>query len=62
VESENLSRYDEEAASDVIKIQQSYEENYDKVITMMIEKVMEVELDVPKTVIANFEELLASIQ
>ena len=57
-EQDDLKIYEEEARVDVIKIQQSYEANKEAVMIMLMERIMNVELEIPKVVIGNFEKNL----
>ena len=59
-EGENLAVYEQEASSDIHSIRQDYENNKDKVGTMILDYIMEVKLDLPKVVVGNFEANMAS--
>ena len=57
-ESEALKVYEEQAEKDIKEIRINYEANKDKVTDMLMERIMEVKIELPKVIIGNFEENL----
>ena len=56
-ESDDLKKYEDQAAAEVKEIRQAYDANNQKVIDILFKNIMEVELTLPRVVIGNFEEM-----
>ena len=57
-ESEALKVYEEQAKKDILEIRENYEANKDKVTEMLMERIMDVQIELPRVVVGNFEENL----
>ena len=57
-ESEGLKVHEEQAEKDIKEIRVNYEANKDKVTEMLMERIMDVKIELPKVIIGNFEENL----
>ena len=54
-ESENLQIYEDQADKDVAEIQVSYAANKEAVLELLLDRIMNVQIELPKVVIGNFE-------
>ena len=57
-ESEALKVYEQKAQEETKDIRESFEANKDKVVEMLMARIMNVELELPRVVIGNFEQNL----
>ena len=54
-ESENLQVYEDQADKDVAEIQKSFAQNKEAVLELLLDRIMNVQIELPKVVIGNFE-------
>ena len=55
-EMEDLKQHEASAGRDIREIRAAFEKNKDKVVTLLMDTIMDVKLTLPKVVIGNFEE------
>ena len=58
-ESENLQVYEDQAEKDVIEIQAQFERNKAAVEELLLARIMNVQIELPKVVVGNFEKQMA---
>ena len=58
-ESENLQVYEDQAEKDVIEIQAQFERNKAAVEELLLDRIMNVQIELPKVVVGNFEKQMA---
>ena len=54
-ESEALKVYEQQAQEETKDIRESFEANKDKVTEMLMARIMDVKLELPRVVVGNFE-------
>ena len=57
-ELEDLKKYQEKADQEVKEIRAMYAKNKDKVLNILTESILNVQLSLPKVVVGNFEETM----
>ena len=55
-ESEALKVYEQKAQEETKDIRESFEANKDKVTEMLMARIMDVKLELPRVVVGNFEQ------
>ena len=56
-QTEDLKQYEDQAERDVIMIKACYEANGEKVIDLLMDRIMNVKLELPKVVMGNFDKM-----
>ena len=57
-QTDELQQYEDQAARDVVQIKACYDANRDKVIELLMDRIMNVTIELPKVVIGNFEKIM----
>ena len=52
---QNLQVYEDQADKDVLEIQAAFKKNKDAVEVLLLNRIMNVEIELPKVVVGNFE-------
>ena len=58
-EASDLKQYEDAAQAEVEKIRSAFDQNKDKVVSLLLDSIMEVKLTLPRVVVGNFEENMA---
>uniref|UniRef100_A0A7S3CMW3 V-type proton ATPase subunit G n=1 Tax=Strombidium rassoulzadegani TaxID=1082188 RepID=A0A7S3CMW3_9SPIT len=59
-QTDDLEVYEQQADAEVELIRASFEENKERTIELLLDRIMNVKIDIPRVVVGNFEKQLES--